>query len=145
MVNFLPIYACLIRSKMFLMAQCLLVLQNCQFLPETTVCKCCRKRQFYCIPYCRNRYVSVMPKGFLERWLYKTQWDSCRMICWGSIICLFYLQILAAALKECHRKSSAQGKPLALKIFVAGRNRLENDGATALAEAFGVSIKPELL
>ncbi|NXP82242.1 RAGP1 protein, partial [Ramphastos sulfuratus] len=46
--------------------------------------------------------------------------------------------ILAAALKECHRKSSAQGKPLALKVFVAGRNRLENDGATALAEAFGI-------
>ncbi|KFO11571.1 Ran GTPase-activating protein 1, partial [Balearica regulorum gibbericeps] len=39
---------------------------------------------------------------------------------------------------KCHRKSSAQGKPLALKIFVAGRNRLENDGATALAEAFGI-------
>lgn len=48
-------------------------------------------------------------------------------------------QILAAALTECHRKSSAQGKPLALKVFVAGRNRLENDGATALAEAFRVS------
>uniref|UniRef100_A0A8C3DE20 Ran GTPase-activating protein 1 n=1 Tax=Corvus moneduloides TaxID=1196302 RepID=A0A8C3DE20_CORMO len=47
-------------------------------------------------------------------------------------------KILAAALKDCHRKSSAQGKPLALKIFVAGRNRLENDGATALAEAFGI-------
>ncbi|NXV72947.1 RAGP1 protein, partial [Atlantisia rogersi] len=47
-------------------------------------------------------------------------------------------KILAAALKECHKKSSAQGKPLALKVFVAGRNRLENDGATALAEAFGV-------
>ncbi|KAK2121113.1 hypothetical protein P7K49_002499 [Saguinus oedipus] len=52
--------------------------------------------------------------------------------------CLFP-QILAAALTECHRKSSAQGKPLALKVFVAGRNRLENDGATALAEAFRVS------
>uniref|UniRef100_A0A8C8YNF3 Ran GTPase-activating protein 1 n=1 Tax=Prolemur simus TaxID=1328070 RepID=A0A8C8YNF3_PROSS len=47
-------------------------------------------------------------------------------------------KILAEALTECHRKSSAQGKPLALKVFVAGRNRLENDGATALAEAFGV-------
>lgn len=47
-------------------------------------------------------------------------------------------KILAAALKECHRKSSTMGKPLALKIFVAGRNRLENDGATALAEAFGL-------
>lgn len=51
----------------------------------------------------------------------------------------FPRQILAAALTECHRKSSAQGKPLGLKVFVAGRNRLENDGATALAEAFGVS------
>ncbi|XP_016060810.1 PREDICTED: ran GTPase-activating protein 1 [Miniopterus natalensis] len=47
-------------------------------------------------------------------------------------------KILAAALTECYRKSSAQGKALALKVFVAGRNRLENDGATALAEAFGV-------
>lgn len=46
---------------------------------------------------------------------------------------------MAGALKECHRKSSAQAKPLALKVFVAGRNRLENDGATALAEAFRVS------
>nr|XP_003221037.1 PREDICTED: ran GTPase-activating protein 1 [Anolis carolinensis]XP_008108950.1 PREDICTED: ran GTPase-activating protein 1 [Anolis carolinensis] len=47
-------------------------------------------------------------------------------------------KILAGALKECHRKSSVQGKSLALKVFVAGRNRLENDGATALAEAFSV-------
>ncbi|KFQ35111.1 Ran GTPase-activating protein 1, partial [Mesitornis unicolor] len=47
-------------------------------------------------------------------------------------------KILAAALKESHRKSSAQGQTLALKMFVAGRNRLENDGATALAEAFGI-------
>lgn len=47
-------------------------------------------------------------------------------------------KILAAALTECYRKSSAQGKPLALKVFVAGRNRLENDGATALADAFGI-------
>ncbi|XP_063796803.1 ran GTPase-activating protein 1 isoform X2 [Pseudophryne corroboree] len=45
-------------------------------------------------------------------------------------------KILAAALTECHKKSSSFGKPLALKVFVAGRNRLENDGATALAEAF---------
>ncbi|CAI9576712.1 unnamed protein product [Staurois parvus] len=45
-------------------------------------------------------------------------------------------KILAAALIEAHRKSSSLGKPLALKMFVAGRNRLENDGATALAEAF---------
>ncbi|EMP41859.1 Ran GTPase-activating protein 1 [Chelonia mydas] len=47
-------------------------------------------------------------------------------------------KILAGGLKEWHRKSSAVGKPLSLKVFVAGRNRLENDGATALAEAFGL-------
>ncbi|XP_072277264.1 ran GTPase-activating protein 1 [Pyxicephalus adspersus] len=47
-------------------------------------------------------------------------------------------KILAAALMECHRRSSSLGKPLALKVFVAGRNRLENDGATALADAFRV-------
>ncbi|KAM4651056.1 ran GTPase-activating protein 1 [Discoglossus pictus] len=45
-------------------------------------------------------------------------------------------KILAAALRLCHKNSSAAGKPLALKVFVAGRNRLENDGATALADAF---------
>ncbi|XP_078082201.1 ran GTPase-activating protein 1-like [Mustelus asterias] len=45
-------------------------------------------------------------------------------------------KILAKALKECYEKSSAKGQPLALKVFVAGRNRLENDGAVALAEAF---------
>lgn len=68
-------------------------------------------------------------------------WLSCwqKASCLGMGPLLFPLQILAAALTECHRKSSAQGKPLALKVFVAGRNRLENDGATALAEAFGVS------
>lgn len=54
---------------------------------------------------------------------------------------LLFFKILAGALKECHRKSTAQGKPLALKVFMAGRNRLENDGATALAEAFTVSIR----
>ncbi|MEE6502760.1 hypothetical protein FKM82_004628 [Ascaphus truei] len=45
-------------------------------------------------------------------------------------------KILAAALTGCHKKSSSVGKALALKVFVAGRNRLENDGATALAESF---------
>ncbi len=38
----------------------------------------------------------------------------------------------------CHMKSSALGAPLQLKVFIAGRNRLENDGATALAQAFQV-------
>ncbi|XP_034448994.1 ran GTPase-activating protein 1a isoform X1 [Hippoglossus hippoglossus] len=45
-------------------------------------------------------------------------------------------KILAASLIQCHKKSSADGTPLSLKVFVAGRNRLENDGATALAQAF---------
>ncbi|XP_032869388.1 ran GTPase-activating protein 1 [Amblyraja radiata] len=45
-------------------------------------------------------------------------------------------QILAAALSECRRNSSALGKPMALKVFIAGRNRLENEGAIALAGAF---------
>ncbi|CAG5897499.1 unnamed protein product [Menidia menidia] len=45
-------------------------------------------------------------------------------------------KILAASLTQCHKKSSAEGTPLSLKVFVAGRNRLENDGATALAHAF---------
>ncbi|XP_037648596.1 ran GTPase-activating protein 1a isoform X1 [Sebastes umbrosus] len=45
-------------------------------------------------------------------------------------------KILAASLTQCHIKSSAEGTPLGLKVFVAGRNRLENDGATALAQAF---------
>ncbi|KAJ7992593.1 hypothetical protein DPEC_G00280300 [Dallia pectoralis] len=45
-------------------------------------------------------------------------------------------KILAAALTECYKQSSAQSAPLGLKVFIAGRNRLENDGATALAQAF---------
>ncbi|XP_070778760.1 ran GTPase-activating protein 1-like isoform X2 [Enoplosus armatus] len=45
-------------------------------------------------------------------------------------------KILAASLSQCYKKSSAEGAPLSLKVFVAGRNRLENDGATALAQAF---------
>uniref|UniRef100_A0A4W5L5H3 Ran GTPase-activating protein 1 n=1 Tax=Hucho hucho TaxID=62062 RepID=A0A4W5L5H3_9TELE len=45
-------------------------------------------------------------------------------------------KILAAALTECHEQSSALGAPLKLKVFIAGRNRLENEGATALALAF---------
>ncbi|KAK2095554.1 Ran GTPase-activating protein 1, partial [Saguinus oedipus] len=48
-------------------------------------------------------------------------------------------KILAAALTKCHQKYSAQSKPLALKVFVAGRNCLENDGTTAMAEAFRVT------
>ncbi|KAF6733721.1 Ran GTPase-activating protein 1 [Oryzias melastigma] len=45
-------------------------------------------------------------------------------------------KILAEALTECHRQSSALGAPLRLRVFMAGRNRLENEGASALAKAF---------
>ncbi|XP_062859856.1 ran GTPase-activating protein 1b [Trichomycterus rosablanca] len=44
--------------------------------------------------------------------------------------------ILASALTECYKQSSVAGSPLKLKVFVAGRNRLENEGSTALAHAF---------
>ncbi|XP_015607508.1 ran GTPase-activating protein 1 [Cephus cinctus] len=46
-------------------------------------------------------------------------------------------KILAKALLDCHLNSTREGaNPLALKVFVAGRNRLENEGATALASVF---------
>ncbi|XP_022086163.1 ran GTPase-activating protein 1-like [Acanthaster planci] len=45
-------------------------------------------------------------------------------------------KLLAEALISCHKSSSAAGKPLALSVFVAGRNRLENPGAIALGQAF---------
>lgn len=47
-------------------------------------------------------------------------------------------QILAKALIECYEKSKEQGTPLALKVFIAGRNRLENEGAQNLAKFFEV-------
>ncbi|XP_069131445.1 ran GTPase-activating protein 1-like [Argopecten irradians] len=45
-------------------------------------------------------------------------------------------KMLSQCLLDCHKSSSAAGKPLALRVFISGRNRLENDGATALAAAF---------
>lgn len=45
--------------------------------------------------------------------------------------------MLARALLDGHTESVKAGTPLSLKVFIAGRNRLENDGATALAEVFG--------
>lgn len=45
-------------------------------------------------------------------------------------------KMLSKALLACHAASSKTGKPLPLKVFIAGRNRLENDGAKALAEVF---------
>ncbi|XP_076007913.1 ran GTPase-activating protein 1b [Genypterus blacodes] len=45
-------------------------------------------------------------------------------------------KVLAEALMESHRRSAALGAPLRLRVFIAGRNRLENEGASALAHAF---------
>nr|XP_022917466.1 ran GTPase-activating protein 1 [Onthophagus taurus] len=45
-------------------------------------------------------------------------------------------KLLASALLDCYNSSKSQGKPLSLKVFIVGRNRLENDGAKALAEVF---------
>lgn len=45
-------------------------------------------------------------------------------------------KMLAQALLDCHAASVAAGTPLQLKVFIAGRNRLENDGAKALAQVF---------
>ncbi|VEN64230.1 unnamed protein product [Callosobruchus maculatus] len=45
-------------------------------------------------------------------------------------------KLLAAALTDCYKSSKEHGKPLSLKVFIAGRNRLENDGAIALAQVF---------
>lgn len=47
-------------------------------------------------------------------------------------------KLLASALMDCYNCSKAQGTPLALKVFIAGRNRLENEGAKALAKVFEV-------
>ncbi|XP_034427057.1 ran GTPase-activating protein 1b isoform X1 [Hippoglossus hippoglossus] len=45
-------------------------------------------------------------------------------------------KILAEALIDCHRQSLSHGAQFKLRVFIAGRNRLENEGARALAKAF---------
>ena len=49
-------------------------------------------------------------------------------------------QILARALLECHEEASKEGHKFALEVFQSGRNRLENEGATALAQVFQVLL-----
>lgn len=44
--------------------------------------------------------------------------------------------MLSQALLDCYESSVKAGTPLQLKVFIAGRNRLENDGAKALAQVF---------
>lgn len=51
-------------------------------------------------------------------------------------------KLLSKALLDCYKFSSEQGKPLSLRVFIAGRNRLENNGAIALAEVFKVISCP---
>ena len=43
---------------------------------------------------------------------------------------------LAKLLNECYEASKKKGAPLALRVFVLGRSRQENDGAKALAAVF---------
>ena len=49
-------------------------------------------------------------------------------------------QILAGALLECHEEASKEGHKFALEVFQSGRNRLEDVGATALAQVFQVLL-----
>lgn len=44
--------------------------------------------------------------------------------------------MLSKALLETHREAEVAGLRFSPEVFVAGRNRLENEGATALAEVF---------
>jgi Ran GTPase-activating protein 1 len=45
-------------------------------------------------------------------------------------------KMLAESLQSCYDSSVKAGTPLALEVFVSGRGRLEDEGATALAQAF---------
>ncbi|CRK91287.1 CLUMA_CG004965, isoform A [Clunio marinus] len=45
-------------------------------------------------------------------------------------------KMLAKALTHCYKKSVINGTPLQLRVFAAGRNRLENEGAKALSAIF---------
>ncbi|XP_065357728.1 ran GTPase-activating protein [Calliphora vicina] len=45
-------------------------------------------------------------------------------------------RMLSEAIIDCHRNSTAAGTPLKLKVFIGGRNRLENEGAKAIAKIF---------
>ena len=47
--------------------------------------------------------------------------------------------MLAKCLMEAYTQSAALKQPLALKVFVSGRGRLECEGSKALSEVFKVS------
>lgn len=46
-------------------------------------------------------------------------------------------KMLAKSLTHCFNKSVEAGTPMELRVFAAGRNRLENEGAKALSVIFG--------
>lgn len=48
------------------------------------------------------------------------------------------LKMLSRALLNCHRAATDAGHKFALEEFTSGRNRLENEGAKAMAEVFEV-------
>lgn len=45
-------------------------------------------------------------------------------------------KMLAESLNHCYEQSMKVGTPIELRVFAAGRNRLENDGAKALSAVF---------
>merc|ERR1712180_65805 len=47
-------------------------------------------------------------------------------------------KLLSEAFIKCHESSSLSGCPFALKVFISGRNRLEDEGSKALSKAFKV-------
>ena len=47
-------------------------------------------------------------------------------------------KLLSEAFIQCHASSSLAGSPFALKVFISGRNRLEDEGAKALSKAFKI-------
>merc|ERR1712002_298938 len=47
-------------------------------------------------------------------------------------------KLLSEAFIKCHESSSLSGCPFALKVFISGRNRLEDEGSKALSKAFKI-------
>ena len=48
------------------------------------------------------------------------------------------VKLLSRALLNCHEAAASAGHKFALEEFTSGRNRLENEGARAMAEVFEV-------
>lgn len=64
----------------------------------------------------------------------------CSAMCSLSWYCVFSLhQILGEALLECHERAAAAGTQFAPLSVVVNRNRLRDEGATHLANAYKVS------